>query len=113
MTSEFLDIVENATVASSCGVLLTLLLRKPLRRFFGPSLAYFLWLLVPTSILVLLLPAPSAGLRKALPVPLSMPSLTGHVALVSVSTGLDWVAWLTGAWGIGALLFCSRLARQQ
>jgi beta-lactamase regulating signal transducer with metallopeptidase domain len=113
MTSELLDIVENATVASSCGVLLTLLLRKPLRRFFGPSLAYFLWLLVPTSLLVLLLPAPSAGVMAALPVPLSMPSLTGQVAWVSMSSGPNWATWLLCTWEIGALLFYARLARQQ
>jgi beta-lactamase regulating signal transducer with metallopeptidase domain len=57
MASELLNVLENATVASSCGILLTLLLRRQLRTFFGPSLAYLLWLLVPTSFLVLLLPA--------------------------------------------------------
>jgi beta-lactamase regulating signal transducer with metallopeptidase domain len=115
MASELLDILGTATVASSCAVLLILLLRKPLRTFFGPSIAYFLWLLVPTSILVPLLPAPSAGLKTVLPVPvpLSMPSLTGHVAMVSTSSGLAWVPWLIFAWAIGALLFGLRLARQQ
>jgi beta-lactamase regulating signal transducer with metallopeptidase domain len=113
MASELLGILENATLASSGGVLLTLLLRKPMRTFFGPSLAYCLWLLVPTSILVPLLPAPSAGFKSALPVSLSMHSLTGHVALVPMSSGLDWVTCLICTWGVGALLFCSRLARQQ
>jgi hypothetical protein len=67
MARELLGILGTATVASSCGILLILLLRKPLRTFFGPSLAYFLWLLVPTSILVPLLPAPSTGLKTVLP----------------------------------------------
>jgi beta-lactamase regulating signal transducer with metallopeptidase domain len=113
MASMLLDMLGNAAIASSCGVLLTLLIRKPLRAFFGPELAYFLWLLVPTSLVVLALPAPSAGLKTALPVSLSMPSVTGHVALLRMSSGLDWAAWLLGGWGIGALLFCSWLASQQ
>jgi beta-lactamase regulating signal transducer with metallopeptidase domain len=81
---------------------------------FGPSLAYFLWLLVPTSLLVPLLPAPSAGLKIMLPAPLSMPSLAGHLEVGSLSSfDLDWMPWLICAWGVGALLFCLRLARQQ
>jgi len=113
MARELLGILGTASVASSCGILLILLLRKPLRTFFGPSLAYFLWLLVPTSILVPLLPAPSTGLKTVLPVPFSMPSLTGHVVVVSMSSGLAWVPWLIFAWASGALLFGLRLARQQ
>lgn len=113
MASPLLGILANATVASSCGILLTLLLRKQLRMLFGPGLAYFLWLLVPTSLLVLLLPAPSTGLKAVLGVPLSMPSLTSHVVEVSIASGADWEMWLLCTWGIGALLFCWRLTREQ
>ena len=113
MASPPLSILANATVASSCGILLTVLLRKRFRILFGPGLAYFLWLLVPTSLLVLLLPAPSTGLKAVLAVPLSMPSLTSHVVEVSISSGPDWQMWLLRTWGIGALLFCWKLAREQ
>jgi bla regulator protein BlaR1 len=113
MASELLDMLQHATVASSCGVLLALLVRKPMRTTFGPSLAYLFWLLAPTSLLVLLLPAPSAALKTALPVSLSVPSFTGHASLLSMSSHLDWATWWLGTWAIGALLFCVRLARQQ
>jgi bla regulator protein BlaR1 len=117
MTSELLHILENATVASSCGILLTLLFRKTLRAFFGPSVAYFLWLLAPTSLIVLLLPAPSTGLTSVLSgsFSLSMSSLTSHVRLVSTSAGpaLDWATWLVCAWGIGVLVFCASVVHQQ
>jgi bla regulator protein blaR1 len=113
MDSELLSILENTTVASSCGILLALLLRKPLRRMFGPSLAYFLWLLVPISLVVLLLPAPTTGFKAVHPVLLSIPSITPHDALVSISSGLDWEMWLLCTWGIGAFLLTWRLARQQ
>jgi bla regulator protein blaR1 len=113
MASQLLTILEITTVASSCGILLALLLRRPLRRLFGPSLAYLLWLLVPTSLVVLLLPAPTPGLKTVFPVPLSMPLLTAHGALASLSSGVDWAMWLLCTWGIGALLLSWRLARQQ
>jgi bla regulator protein blaR1 len=117
MVSELLHILENATVASSCGILLTLLLRKPLRAYFGSSLAYFLWLLVPTALLVLLLPVPSTGPTSVFPVSLSlsMSSLTSQVARVSTSSdrGLNWAMWLVCAWGVGVLLFCARVVYQQ
>jgi bla regulator protein blaR1 len=113
MDSGLLLILENTTVTSSCGILLALLLRMPLRRMFGPSLAYFLWLLVPTSLIVLLLPAPNPGFKAVLPVPLSIPSITAHTALVSISSGLDWEMWLLYTWAIGAFLLTWRLAHQQ
>jgi beta-lactamase regulating signal transducer with metallopeptidase domain len=113
MARELFDILEYATVASSGSVLMALLVRKPVRTAFGPSLAYLFWLLVPTSLLVLLLPVPSVAFKTALPVSLSMRSLTGHGSLVSMYSGLDWSIWLLGTWGVGALLFGSGLARQQ
>ena len=113
MTSPLLSVLLNATAGSSCGVLLILLLRKPFRVFFGPSLAYFLWLIVPAALLVSLLPAPSAGSKVIATVPLSIPSLTSQVARMSVSSAADWTTWLLCAWAIGALLLAWRLARQQ
>jgi bla regulator protein blaR1 len=117
MANELLRILGDASVASSCGILLTLLLRRRLRAFFGPSLAYSLWLLVPTSLIVLLLPAPSAGLTSILPgsFSLSMVSLSSHVALFSASAAptVDLATWLVCAWGIGVLLSCASVEHQQ
>lgn len=113
MASELLNFLGAASVASSCGILLTLSLRRQVRTFFGPSLAYFLWLLNPTTLLALLLPAPSAGLKAGLPVPLSMPSLTSHLERVFMSSGINWSMWLLCTWAMGVLLFCLSLARQQ
>jgi beta-lactamase regulating signal transducer with metallopeptidase domain len=112
MSSALLTILEISTVASSCGILAVFLLRMPLRAGFGPALAYFLWVLVPTSLLVLLLPAPNTALKVAIPVALSMAYMTGATH-VSGSSGFDWVTWSTWLWGAGALLLASRLARQQ
>lgn len=118
MTDSLLNLLAQATVISSGGIALTLLLRKRFRRIFGPGLAYFLWLLVPTSLFVLLLPAPGAGLKAVLAVPLWIPSLTYHVSTshavaASVHSSSDWKMWLLCAWGGGVLSFCWRLLRQQ
>lgn len=115
MVNSVVNVLRDASVASSCAILLILLLRKAVRMYFGPNLAYFLWLLVPTSLIALLLPAPSIGLKSVLPVALSVTSLTSHVAQVSTSAGLglDWTTWLVYAWGIGGLLFCAKVVRQQ
>jgi bla regulator protein blaR1 len=118
MASTVLGALASATVASSCGILLTLLLRKQFRMLFGPSLAYYLWLLVPTSLLVLLLPTPRPGMTAVLAVPLSVPSLTSHVLTsrlveVAISSTSNWTMWTLCSWGIGALLFARRLTRQQ
>jgi bla regulator protein blaR1 len=117
MTNELLHILANATIASSGGILLTLLFRKTLRAFFGPSVAYLLWLLPPTSLIVLMLPAPITSLTSILPDPfsLSMTSLASRVALVSPSTGpaLEWATWLVCAWGVGVLLLCASVVHQQ
>ena len=115
MVNGVLNVLQNASVASSCAILLILLLRKAVRMYFGPNLAYFLWLLIPTSLIALLLPAPSIGLRSVLPITLSVASLASQVPKVSTSAGpgLDWATWLVYAWGIGGLLFCAKVVRQQ
>ena len=118
MISPALNILADATVVSSAGIALTLLLRKPFRTLFGPGLAYVVWLLVPTSLLVLLLPAPSIGSKAVLAITLSVSSFTSRVLTSPVvampsSSGPDWRWWLLCTWGIGAVLFCWRLMRQQ
>jgi beta-lactamase regulating signal transducer with metallopeptidase domain len=113
MTRLLLTNLANATLASTFSLLVILLFRKRFRMLFGANLGYFLWLLLPTSLIVLLLPAPSASLKTALDLPLSMTSLTRHVVLKAVSSGPDWSSWLLGAWCSGALLFFARLAHQQ
>lgn len=120
MTSSLLGILANATLVSSGAIALTLVLRKPLRGLLGPGLAYFLWLLVPTSLLVLLLPAPVHPLHAVLSMPLSVPhSMSPRsasriaVAWVSLSSGPEWGLWLLSTWGVGAVAFCSMLVYQQ
>lgn len=118
MTNPLLSLFASATIVSSGAIVLTVLVRKLFRRHFGPGLAYVLWLIVPISLLVLLLPAPRTGLKPALGVPISVSSLTAQmfpspVAAAPVMQGPDWSMWLFCSWALGVLLFCWGLTYQQ
>lgn len=47
---------QQLVLASTGAIALVLLLRAPLRRAFGPELAYLAWAAVPLSLLAVLLP---------------------------------------------------------
>ena len=58
MSASALYVLAESSIAASAAVLLVALIRKPLRRLAGPEVACWLWLLVPASTLVVLLPVP-------------------------------------------------------
>lgn len=57
MSAEILPILLRATLAASAAIIVVLLLRQPLRKAFGPQVAYAFWLLVPIATLAGFLPA--------------------------------------------------------
>jgi bla regulator protein blaR1 len=65
MISSVLSILVEITVATSIAVIVVALTIAPLRRMSGPQVAYWLWLLVPASALVVLLPLPHQALDAA------------------------------------------------
>ena len=65
MISSALSILVEITVATSLAVIVVALTIAPLRRMSGPQVAYWLWLLVPASALVVLLPLPHQALDAA------------------------------------------------
>ncbi len=69
----------EALIASTLLMVLVLLLRVPVRRAFGPQVAYALWAL---PVLRLILPPLPAGLRQAAATPLSRASETITVFVV-------------------------------
>jgi bla regulator protein blaR1 len=118
MALSFAHVLISATVASSAAIFVVALLRKPLRLAVGAQAAYWLWLLVPVSVLAILIPAPSHIL---LLVASSLPSSVGAAlrsaatrgAPVSTSSGYMAAAliiWATGA-GVGFSLMLNRQLR--
>jgi bla regulator protein blaR1 len=65
MSASALYVLVESSIAASAAVLLVALMRKPLRRLAGPAVACWLWLLVPASTLVILLPVPPQAIRIA------------------------------------------------
>lgn len=100
---ELLQGLIEATLASSAAIVLVLLLRRMVRRGFGPQAAYALWALVPAALLATLLPAATVMVEHA-PVAqrLVLPVVATAQALPAVG-GMDWQSLLLGAWLFGVV----------
>jgi bla regulator protein BlaR1 len=106
MESKLFSTLIEAGWAACAAVLLVLLLRKPLRRFFGAAIAYQAWLIVPVATLASLAAAllPIAPVAKPLMlVPLQAMPAASTVAIAVETSGFDWAPWLLLGWLAGAL----------
>src|SRR5579872_3219308 len=104
MNSSLLHLLVTTTVASSLSVLIVAGLRKPLRRFAGARAAYWIWLLVPGSIVALWLPGPShsvrivaAGLQGQSTAAFSSVILSVDSAISASNSAFAVSVWLAGA----------------
>ena len=117
-------------VASTLLMVLVLLVRAPVRRMFGPGMAYALWLLPVARMVLPPLPdswreqavAPVAAAGEVITLYLFEPISSGTEAAVQASP-VDWLPIIGGAWAAGAALFllyhlvshslfCQRLLRR-
>jgi bla regulator protein blaR1 len=115
-TSEILHVLTCATLASSAGILLVLILRKPLSRKLSAVGAYALWSLIPLAAAVALLPPPVLTIPMHALQPMS--SETAPMAGVAPTTlpaptRFDLEPWLIAVWTLGALMVLSEFIRQQ
>jgi beta-lactamase regulating signal transducer with metallopeptidase domain len=111
--AEGLELAVRINLAISMAILIVMVLRGPIRRFFGPRAIYGLWLLAPVSALACLLPslrsvpAGSPAIEPALwASALSLPAALMHSPL----TPFLWGVWLAGA-GLVATAFLTAQAR--
>lgn len=99
----------RATVALSLAVSAVFALRLPLRRCFGPGVAYAAWLAAPLCTLAALMPAAPEGsvlALRATPSGLSFATTMQELAPVASSMGARAyivLAWLAGVLGAAAL----------
>lgn len=104
MSTSLIQVIGELTIAASIAILIVAAARKPLRRLGGSRVAYLVWLLVPVSQLVVLLPTPSESFGPtAQPLPLWMldaiPTVTPSdraVAGVSYAT-IGLIVWALGS----------------
>src|SRR4051812_42780051 len=91
MAADLIQTLMRLNFAASVALLVVFAVRGLARRWFGPRLAYGLWLLAPLAAGAGLLPGPPAGPSAPL-----------------LGAGATWVSdgghagWLLGAWGVGA-----------
>ena len=108
---DLLTALIETTLASSCAIVLVLLLRRPLRRGFGAGAAYALWALVPAAAFAVLLPAASAPLPLSLPVQVTIQAPAAIAAPQTASIAPTALALIV--WSLGAALAMLALAWQQ
>ena len=105
----------SATIASSAAIILVTLLRKPLRLATGAQAAYWLWLLVPASVLATWMPVPSHTLFLVvggLPSSLSA-ALHSRTAAVAPPSESAYITAVVVVWAVGAAIaFALMLVRQ-
>lgn len=111
MASDLIRILSLSTIASSIAMLLVQVLRKPMRIRFGARAAYALWILVPLSALVFMLPAPAASVL--LLVPAAVTAFATAIPVPPVLNLFDPSPWLAAAWLVGSGMVCLLFVRQQ
>jgi TonB family protein len=113
MSAEFCAVLMRLTLASSLALLVVLLLRKPLRIKLGARAAYATWILVPTVIVAMLIPAPvkPLGLLANAPSNLRLAEIVS--TRLAASAQYDSSALLLTVWSMGALIALGAFARRQ
>jgi beta-lactamase regulating signal transducer with metallopeptidase domain len=107
MTNEFLYGLAEINLAIATAVSALLLLRWPLRKYFGAQIAYAFWLVVPATALATLIPAKMVVLTvKTFPLP-------GLLKTSAASPSFAPESLLVAAWATGALLLLAYFARSQ
>jgi beta-lactamase regulating signal transducer with metallopeptidase domain len=104
-----------ATVASSLAILFVGVLRKPFRYAVGARAAYWLWLLVPASVLAVLLPAPARSVRvlaDSLPHSVSAAYSAVMVSVSAADASNHYVAVLA-IWLLGVFVMLTWVVRRQ
>ncbi|MGH8217282.1 MAG: M56 family metallopeptidase [Steroidobacteraceae bacterium] len=105
MANDVFALLARLSVVGSAGILLVGVLRAPARRTVGAEAAYWLWLVVPASLVAVLLPrAPSCLCGPESYVsPLVIRGIGAPLELAPEGEVSDHVLALTMIWGIGAV----------
>jgi beta-lactamase regulating signal transducer with metallopeptidase domain len=115
MSASLIQVIGELTIAASVAIVIVAAVRKPLRRIGGARIAYLCWLLVPTSQLVVLLPAPSQPLQMtvdAIPQAL-LRALPTAVSSSLGAAGADYASIGLVGWASGSLLLLFYVVRRQ
>src|ERR1700722_10475873 len=120
MANDGLALLVRLSIAGTVALLIIALLRAPARRGVGPEAAFWLWLLVPASLIGALLPRATPSFVNAGPFVgpprISVIELPVHFTPASADTNYAFLAallWLVGV--TGALVYfayCQRVLKR-
>jgi beta-lactamase regulating signal transducer with metallopeptidase domain len=113
MMADGLTLLVRINLAISLAILLVMVLRAPVRGFFGPRAAYGLWLLAPVSAMACFLPSlrtiPAGSLHQPPSVWEDLFQIPAKLAQSPLAPAV-WGLWLIGA-ALVATLFLTAQAR--
>jgi len=97
----------EVNIAAGAAILLVLILRRPMARFFGPHAAYALWAIVPVAMAATFLPERT---QETLVADFLIGGLPPGLAALEQAAAGSWLpgaigaAWIAGVVALGALL---------
>jgi bla regulator protein blaR1 len=117
MSVSLMHALAELTIALSAAIFVVALVRKPMRRIAGAQVAYWMWLLVPASTLVLAFPAPSRTSEVATQTfpnwvlsTFRAPTVSGHIVGAADYTTMGLFVWAVGGVSMLALMVCRQRA---
>lgn len=116
MNSSLIHLLVTTTIASSFSVLIVAGLRKPLRHLAGARAAYWIWLLVPASIVALCLPGPSHSVRIVAGGLQAQSTAALSSAILSVDTAIrssNFAVAVVSVWLVGVAVMLGLLFHRQ
>ena len=113
MDAELLVMLLEVSLAVAAGIVLVLLLRRPLRRLGGARASYLLWLCVPAAGVAVLLPGGQAALPAATAWLAPVQVAASDAMASAAGSGRAWLDWVGPAWLAGAVATALLMAIQQ
>ncbi|MGO4263531.1 M56 family metallopeptidase [Lysobacter sp. TAB13] len=110
--AELIRVLIETSAAMSAATLLVLLLRRPLRHWFGTGTAYALWLLVPLTTLAVMLPAAPRPVMPQTWVMVSSGTMLTNAPVAYSPNAGPWLA-LSALWLLGAVAMALLTAWRQ
>jgi bla regulator protein blaR1 len=107
LSTRALYLLVAASIAATAAILIVALTRRPLRQLSGPRAACWIWLLVPTFTLAVLLPVPPQALQIATHVSAStfaLPLLAADAATATAYAAVPFLVWLAGCVAMAAFM---------
>src|SRR4051812_7110285 len=96
--NDLIDGLIRLNLVGGIAIVAVLVARPFVRRLFGPSVAYALWLAVPAAVLAIALPARRLVLHSLIPAQAATPNVASPVVMAAGPLPGDPRPWLIALW---------------